>query len=118
MALALFDLWKTLKGLWLTGNGQMLLRESEAIKIDGVLLGVAVSHRLGVQFIASNDCVTDTPHDGTRFASGHARPRGGCSFHRPLFHGSSHPCPPPVADSFASSVPSVGVAGHAECVSR
>jgi hypothetical protein len=59
MARTLFDLWKTLKGLWLTGNGQMLLRESETIENDGVLLGAVVSHRLGVQFIASNDSVTD-----------------------------------------------------------
>lgn len=59
MALTHFDLWKTLKRLWLTGNGQTLLRESEAIEIDGVLLGAVATHQLGVRFIAANDCVND-----------------------------------------------------------
>lgn len=59
MALTLFDLWKTLKGLWLTGNGQMPLRESETIEMDGVLLGVIVSHQLGVRFIAAGDRARD-----------------------------------------------------------
>jgi hypothetical protein len=35
------------------------LRDSEPIEVDGVLVGVAVTHQLGVRFIAANDRVGD-----------------------------------------------------------
>ncbi len=35
------------------------LRDSEPIEVDGVFVGVAVTHQLGVRFIAANDLVGD-----------------------------------------------------------
>jgi hypothetical protein len=34
-------------------------RDSEPIEVDGVLVGVAVTHQLGVRFIAANDLLGD-----------------------------------------------------------
>jgi len=34
-------------------------RDSQPIEVDGVVVGVAVTHLLGVQFIADNDLVDD-----------------------------------------------------------
>ena len=57
MALAPLGPWKT-QSLPI-GNGRGPVRESETIEMDGTLLGVIVSHQLGVRFIAANDSVTD-----------------------------------------------------------
>lgn len=35
------------------------LRDSEPVEVDGVFVGVAVTHQLGVRFIAVNDRVGD-----------------------------------------------------------
>ena len=35
------------------------LRDSEPIEVNGVFVGVAVTHQLGVRFIAANDRVGD-----------------------------------------------------------
>jgi hypothetical protein len=35
------------------------LRDSERIEVDGVFVGVAVTHQLGVRFIATNDRLGD-----------------------------------------------------------
>jgi hypothetical protein len=51
--------WNIVCRLWATGNGRVPVQESETIKIDGVLLGIVVSHQLGVRFIAGNDRVRD-----------------------------------------------------------
>jgi hypothetical protein len=55
MALTRLRRWKTVQRLWPTGNGQVPVRESGTIEIDGVSLGDIVSHQLGVLFIAADD---------------------------------------------------------------
>ena len=48
----------------------MPMRHSQPIQVNGVFLGIAVEHELGVRFIAIDALVTDMDR-----ASGHVGPR-------------------------------------------
>lgn len=59
MPLTLLRHWKIAARSSPIQTGGMSVPAPETVELDGVLLGALVSHRLGVQFIASNDRLTD-----------------------------------------------------------